>query len=145
MAASSYTKSDTLVTTQLTPTYGMERLLIGDITVNLENVTAQTLYTAPDDGNNRFVTKVVLRSPSGDASESTGTFGSDVLATNWGSFSLVDMASAGNYFGMYIPSINGDSEGLSPLDTFNLIVKTPSAGVTCKADLFGFVSKIGGH
>ena len=74
--------------------------------------------------------------------QATGTFGSDVLATNWGSFSLVGMTSVGNCFGSYMPSLIGDSVCLEPDGTFNLIVNNVSSGVTCSADLFGFLSRI---
>lgn len=74
--------------------------------------------------------------------EAIGTLGSDVACHNWGTFSLVGMANSGHYFGLYTPSMTGGSVGLAPLDNFNLAIDTPSPGVTCMADIFGFMSPV---
>ena len=71
--------------------------------------------------------------------KATGTFGSDVGVTNWGSFSLEGMLTTDNYFGTFYPSITGGSMGLDPADTFNVSIVETTGGVYCRADIFGFL------
>jgi hypothetical protein len=140
--AKSYTISDVGIIDNLKVDVGMEVLLAGNVTVDFSTTDAQVLYVSPSDEYCRYVTKVVLRNPSGAATSVAGVLGTNSTAfDNWSSFTaLTTMIGAGNYYATVVPAISKKGTGLGQGGVLNLKLSGVNAGVTAKADVFGYLA-----
>lgn len=127
MSAKNYTKSDMTVTTQLTPTYGVEKLLAGNVAIDLGAAGPQGLFTA-EEGNNVFVTKVVLRNPD-SATGITGPINTVSLGTSGQGYSEHDILTLGQ-----TGAIGGTVEVLTATPIGPSYAYTADVGKYCNKD-----------